>query len=125
VLDIEGRCSFGRYVLPSLMLRHFFLPRLWWLLLLPLAFYLTRMGHVNNPVPVLFDNGFYPLSTAEAIANKGEYAYIDQYEVMGMYFNPNKYQIWQFVANACLVIGCLSVGKQLFFRKPSDDLFSQ
>lgn len=103
------------------MLRQYFPPHLWWLLVVPLAFYLTRMGHITHVIPDLFAEGFYPLSTAEAIAKKGTYSYIDQYEVMGMYFNPNKYQVWQFFANACLVIGCLSVGKELFLRKTDPD----
>ncbi|MBF9237432.1 hypothetical protein I2I05_08480 [Hymenobacter sp. BT683] len=44
---------------------------------------------------------------------------IANYSILGVMIRPNTYQVLYFVANACLVIGCLSVGKELFLSKPT------
>ena len=102
-------------------LRTILWPRLWWLLVLPLAFYLTRGVSVR-------DRGQYSIvktiSNEVYDAEKPRYEFIE-YAAFSEYYDPNPYHVWQFIANACLVIGCLSVGKELFLRKSNTNLLSK
>ena len=82
--------------------------------MLPLWFYLTRGVNIRDPF-VSF--GEKTISLEEYENNKPKYSFIE-YRAFGQYFDPNPYHVWQFVANACLVIGCLSLGKDLFLSKP-------
>ena len=55
------------------------------------------------------------LEAYEAEKNKNRYDFIE-YAAFGKYYDPNLYHMWQFIANARLVIGCLSKSKKLFLR---------
>ncbi|WP_216726458.1 hypothetical protein [Hymenobacter siberiensis] len=96
------------------MIRQFFRPRLWWLLVLPLAFYLTRGVSVRDRK--IFAGGAKTISTEAYDEDKRRYEFIE-YAAFGKFYDPNPYHVWQFLANACLVIGCLSVGKELFLPR--------
>ena len=95
------------------MFRKIFRPRLWWLLVLPLAFYLTRYVTVQMP------SGNYREMSLDEYGSRREELPIEEYRIFGVFFPPNAYNVWQFAANACLIIGCLSVGKELFLKKSS------
>ena len=97
------------------MIRQIFRPRLWWLLVLTLAFYLTRGVSVHDG-KIYSVTKTVSLEAYEAEKNKNRYDFIE-YAAFGKFYDPNPYHVWQFIANACLVIGCLSVGKELFLRK--------
>ena len=91
------------------MLRNFFRPRLAWVLVLPLCFYLSHKVDVRDKVK---DDSLQTISLEQYEAEKPRYEFVE-YRAFGNYYDPNPYHVWQFVANACLVIGCLSAGKEL------------
>jgi hypothetical protein len=93
------------------MLLRILYPRLWWVLVIPLSFYLTRMATVRTRAGGLRE---IPLEQYQPNTRRYE---IVEYRIWGYYFNPNKYQVWHFIANACLVIGCVAVGKDLFWHQ--------
>ena len=91
------------------MLRSLFRPRLSWLLVLPLCFYLSHKVDVHDKG----NNGsLQTVSLEQYEADRLRYEFVE-YRAFGNYYDPNPYHVWQFVANACLVIGCLSAGKEL------------
>ena len=102
------------------MIRKTLRPRLWWVLLLPFAFYFTRTAYVERPSIIVGDTistaGSYDVATAESASKKYDNAVLKSYWVLGQSMDINTYQVIHFIANACLVIGCLSVGKELFLN---------
>jgi len=94
------------------MLRKILQPRLWLLLILPLAFYLTRSVRAIDSSKRFA--GAQVISIEQYQSNLQRYSLVE-YCAFGKGYDPNPYQVWQFIANACLVIGCLSVGKELLW----------
>jgi hypothetical protein len=94
------------------MLRNWFRPRLWWVLVLPLGFYLTHGRYVFDKL----DEQHKVISLEVYDQFPLQYDFKD-YFVLGGYYSPNAYHVWQFMANACLVIGCLALGKALLLNK--------
>ena len=96
------------------MLRNLLRPRLWWLLVLPLIFHLTRKAYLSlGSIGVLLDVHY-----AKQIAQRKPGTVILYYAWLGIHLEPPVYDVVSFVMNACLVIGCLSLLKELFLEKP-------
>jgi hypothetical protein len=92
-------------------------PRLWWLLIIPLCFYLTRKAYVYTPPrynePSTAD--YTDIQNAERIVRDIKRAKIESYGVCGQDMDFNTYQVVNFVAISALVIGCFSLGKEILF----------
>lgn len=103
------------------MLRKLLRPRLWWLLVFSLTFYLTREAvimqrqYMGNGVTV---GKYVHISFYEFEKGNEEEPYeLLEYHVFTGDVSPDVYKVVLFTVNACLVIGCLSVGKELFLNK--------
>ena len=98
------------------MLRKTLSPRPWWLLVLPLAFYLTRMAWVCKKEYYDYAPYWGEIHTLdsvdEALKQKPDYI-INGYQVAGIDLRPNVYQVVYFISIGCLIIGSLSVAKDL------------
>lgn len=95
------------------MLHKTFRPRLWWVLVLPLFFYLSRQAIVNR------SRHFDIVEYDDLKHNDSFEGHLTGYSAMGTDMDTDTYQVLSFIANACLVIGCFSVGKILLWNKPT------
>jgi hypothetical protein len=90
-------------------------PRLWWLLVIPLCFYLTRKAYVYAPPGYNLSSsvGYTDIQNAEQIVKNEKRAKIESYLICGCDVEYNTYQVMNFIAISTLVIGCFSLGKEI------------
>jgi hypothetical protein len=100
------------------MFRHILPPRLYWVLLIPLAFYLTRSVIIWNPAQFL---EYKRISIDDYKVHARDYKFV-KYMVCGLSLNARQYWVGQFLANACLVIGAAALSKTWYRRKTSAGL---
>lgn len=89
------------------MLRRIFKPRLWWTLLFPFFFYLTREVDTRQEGSI---------SIQEYESKKSHYE-LEGFNVFGASVAPNTYQVLNFIAITCVVMGCYSIGKSIISKQ--------
>jgi len=95
------------------MFRYNFPSRLYWLLLIPLAFSLMRGVIIWNPDSFL---KYKRISIEDYEAHAHDYQFV-KYVVCSLSLNARQYLLGQLLANACLVIGTIALIKTWYQRR--------
>ena len=98
-----------------------FKPRLWWLLIVPLVFYQTRMVSIKGTYKTFA--AYHVVEVVDKFQRaKGLPPLITGYEVLGIPMSINAYHVLDSLVLGCLLVGCLALLWALLnfpFLKPS------
>ena len=99
-------------------------PRLWWVLVIPIAFFQTRTIFCSplstrQPYGLLSSGGSKQVLMLENLLARIPFL-IDHYGVFGFNVSPATYHYVKVVATACLVLGGTDLARVLFFRRKKE-----